>query len=285
MSTCPPMLLPAPPPTEPFVGGLFAAASFPDPPDGMPWECGIQYESETCAKPRGWSADCETPREDKVADLAFPLVDGKPFQVILGVQCPLVGYTLQEFERRVRQAFVLCEQRAVEEIFMTSSEDNNGLAGTVEEPSECTVLANATVENPLTITGGISAIEDHMGANYCGTPVIHAPRGVAAYAAAQNLLVGSVGRQTTPVGSRWAFGGGYAANVGPDGVEAPDGVAWLYATGAVNIWRSEAWTNPDKLEYAFNTRTNDALVFVERTYVITTECTCVAVPVSVSCNC
>lgn len=284
MSTCPPLLLPAPPPTEPFVGGLFAAASFPDPPDA-PWECGIQYESETCAKPRGWHADCDVPREDKVADLAFPLVEGRPFQVILGVQCPLVGYTLNEFERRVRQAFVLCEQRAVEEIFMTSSEENNGLAGTVEEPSECFVPPGATTAAPLSVAAGVAAIEKYMRSEYCGTPVLHAPVDVATFAATHNLVIGNVGRQTTPLGSRWAFGGGYAANVGPDGVAAPEGVAWLYGTGAVNIWRSEAWTNPDKLEYAFNTRTNDSLVFVERTYVITTECACIAVPVELSCSC
>lgn len=287
MSTCPPLLV-APPPTEPFVGGLFAAARFPELPsdgNGNRWECGIQYEAETCAKPIGWHASCDEPREDKEPTLTFPLVEGKPFTVILGVQCPLVGYTLEEFERRVRAAFVLCEQRTVEEIFMTSSEGNNGLAGTILEPSDCHVPEGLSTANPLTILGGVAAIEDYMGREYCGTPVIHAPRAIASYAAAKNLVVGGTGRQTTPLGSRWAFGAGYSANVGPDGVPAPDGVAWMYATGAVSIWRSEVWINPDDLRYAFDRRTNDVTIFAERQYVITTECACIAVPVAVSCDC
>jgi hypothetical protein len=279
----------AAPPTEAFAGGLFAAARFPDlPPDGNGnrWECGIEYEAETCAQLSGWSEVCppEVP-EDKPANLQFPLVEGGPFTAVLGVQCPLVGYTLEEFERRVRNAFQLCEQRTVEEIFWTGSEGNNSLAGTVGVPSTCFVPDGITTANPLSITGGVSAIEDYMGSNYCGTPVIHSPRAVAAFAARSNLLVGNVGRQTTPLGTRWAFGGGYAVNTGPDGVAAPDGVAWMYATGQVNIWRSELWINPDDLRYAFNTRTNDVLMYAERKYIVTTECACIAVPVSVSCDC
>jgi hypothetical protein len=305
VSTCPPLLVAAPP-TEAFKGGLFSVARFPELPsdgNGNRWECGIQYEAETCAKPYGWTEVCPpaAPR-DKEPTLEFPLVEGIPFTVLLGVTCPLVGYRLEEFERRVRNAFELCEQRTVEEIFWSGSvedpvEDpanpgariplgNNSLSSTDPlNPSDCAVPEGVTVDSPLTITGGVAAIEDYMGSNYCGTPVIHSGRAVAAYAAAQNLVVGAVGRQTTPLGSRWAFGGGYAVNTGPDGTPAPDGVAWLYGTGQVNIWRSEIWINPDDLRYAFNTRTNDVLVFAERKYVITTECACIAVPVSVSCNC
>lgn len=289
MSTCPPLLV-APPPTEAFAGGLFSVARFPELPsdgNGNRWECGIEYEAETCAKPVGWTAVCPPAvPEDKPATLQFPLVEGKSFTVVLGVTCPLVGYSLEEFERRVRAAFVLCDQTAVEEIFWTGSEENNSLAGTVETPSDCFVPAGATTAAPLSIVGGIAAIEKHMRSNYCGTPVIHAPVDVSAFAAAQQQVIGAPGRQTTALGSRWAFGGGYAVNTGPDGTPAPDGVAWLYGTGQINIWRSEVFVNPDDLRYAFNTRTNDVLVYAERQYIVTAEpCACVAVPVDLSCAC
>lgn len=288
MSTCPPLLVAAPP-TEAFAGGLFAVARFPDlPPDGNGnrWECGIEYEAETCAQLSGWSEVCppEVP-EDKPATLQFPLVEGRSFTAVLGVTCPLVGYTLDEFERRVRNAFVLCEQRTVEEIFWTGSEGNNSLAGTVEVPSDCFVPDGVTTAAPLSVVGGVAAIEKYMRSNYCGTPVIHAPVDVSAYASAQQQVVGLPGRQTTALGSRWAFGGGYAVNTGPDGVAAPDGVAWLYGTGQINIWRSELWINPDDLRFAFNTRTNDVLLYAERKYIVTTECACIAVPVALDCNC
>lgn len=288
MSTCPPLLVAAPP-TEAFVGGLFSVARFPDlPPDGNGnrWECGIQYEAETCATLSGWSEVCPPAvPEDKPATLNFPLVDGIPFTVVLGVTCPHVGYTLDEFERRVRNAFVLCEQRTVEEIFWSGSEGNNSLAGTALVPSDCFVPAGATTAAPLSVVAGVAAIEKYMGTNYCGTPVIHAPRDVAAYAANAYLVEGAPGRQATPLGSRWAFGSGYAINTGPDGTPAPPGVAWLYATGQANIWRSEVWINPDDLRYAFNTVTNDVLIYAERKYVVTTECACIAVPVALDCAC
>lgn len=289
MSTCPPLLVAAPP-TEAFVGGLFSVARFPDlPPDGNGnrWECGIEYEAETCAKLSGWSAVCppDVP-EDKPATLNFPLVEGKSFTAVLGVTCPLVGYSLDEFERRVRNAFQLCEQTTVEEIFWTGSEGNNSLAGTIATPADCFVPPGATTAAPLSIVAGVAAIEKYMRSNYCGTPVIHSPVDVAAFAAAQQQVIGAPGRQTTALGSRWAFGGGYAVNTGPDGTPAPDGVAWLYGTGQVNIWRSELWINPDQLQYAFNTRTNDVLMYAERQYIVTAEeCACVAVPVDLSCAC
>lgn len=288
MASCPPLIV-TPPPTEPAVGGLYAVTRFPDLPDegdGRRWECGgIQYQAETCARPVGWTEVCppEVPL-DKEATLELPIVEGTPFTVVLGLQCKLVGHTLEEFRDIVVRAFTLCEQRSVEEIFWTGSQGNNSLAGTAEAPSECEILGDVT--NPLSITAGVSAIESYLGSNYCGTGVIHAPRGIAAFAAAANLMCQcGTPKVSTPLGTRWAFGGGYAANTGPDGTEAPEGVAWLYGTGAVSMWRSEIWVNPDDLRYAFNTRTNDVTVFAERKYAITYECACAAVPVSIGCNC
>ncbi len=290
MATCPPLLV-APPPTTPYTGGLFAAARFPElPPDGNGnrWECGIQYEAETCAKPSGWHEVCppEVP-EVKVPTLTFPLVDGTPFTALLGVECKLVGTSLQELERRVINAFVACEQAAVESIYWTGSEGNTpSLAAPPGTPPAAQCQALGTVDDPFTIVGALAAIETFLGDNYCGTGVIHAPRTIAPYAASMNLICGcNAERPTTPLGTRWAFGGGYSVNTGPDGVEAPDGVAWLYVTGAVNIWRSEVWVNPDDLRYAFNTRTNDVTIFAERKYIVTHECVCAAIPVTVGCQC
>lgn len=288
MATCPPLLV-APPPTTPYVGGLFAVARFPELPDegnGRRWECGgVQYEAETCAKPIGWHEVCagdvtQPPQVEKVPTLEFPLIEGTPFTALLGVECKLTGYTLEEFERRVVNAFTLCEQRTVEEIYWTGSEGNDPH---LADPA-CVALGDVT--DPLTITGGVAALESYLGDNYCGVGIIHAPRAIASYAAAMNLLCDcGTPKVSTPLGTRWAFGGGYSVNTGPDGTPAPDGVAWLYATGQVNIWRSEVWVNPDDLRYAFNTRTNDVTVFAERKYVITHECVCAAIPVVVGCNC
>lgn len=284
MATCPPLLV-APPPTQAAVGGLFAAARFPELPtdgNGNRWECGIQYQAQSCADPEGWTFVCPPDAPvDKPATLTRPLVEGTPFIALLGLECKLVGNTLEEFEQDVVRAYTLCEQRAVEEIFWTGSEGNNSLSRPDALPADrCTVVAGTTAA-PLSVTAGVAALEKYLRSNYCAVGVIHAPVDVAAFAADHQLIVqGGTPNISTPLGTRWAFGGGYAVNTGPDGVAAPAGVAWLYATGQVNIWRSEVYVNPDDLRYAFNTRTNDVTIYAERTYVITTECVCAAVPVA-----
>lgn len=283
MATCPPLLI-APPPTTQAAGGLFTAASFPEVPgegNGRRWECGgIEYQPEVCGTPIGWSAVCPPAvPADKVPDLEFPLVSGLPFTVLLGVPCRLVGTSLEELERRVVSAFTYNEQRAVEEIFWTGSLGNNHLA----DP-DCVDLTPA--EGALSIVAGVGKLESHLRSNYGGTGVLHAPTGLAAFAAAMNLIVGTPpAKLVTPLGTRWAFGAGYEVNTGPDGTPAPDGEAWIYATGQVSIIRSEVFVNPDDLRYAFNTRTNEVEIFAERNYAITTECVCAAIRVSASCQC
>jgi hypothetical protein len=285
LAICPPLTVAAPP-VDKAVRGLFAAARFPELPsdgNGNRWECGIQYEALTCANPEGWQGACppEVP-DDKAATLTLPLVQGDPFTVLLGINCKLTGYTLEQFRSIVTNAFVACEQRRVEEIFWTGSMGNNPH---LADPSTVIVPPGATVDAPLSITAGVAALESYLGSNYCGDGILHAPRGLGAFAARSMLIQGPQNRLTTPLGTRWAFGDGYAVNTGPDGVEAPPGVAWIYATGGVNIWRSEVYINPDELVYAFNRATNEVEMFAERNYVITYECASAAVPVSISCDC
>lgn len=287
MAIAPPITIDAPP-VERLQGGLFAAANFPDLPvvDDNPnrWEAGIQYESEMCANPSTWAETCPgdvEPRLDKNPTLEFPLVEGTPFVAYLGVQCALPGKTLEEYERRVRNALAACEQRAVERTYWTGDMGNETH---LADPS-AVVVGGGTVLAPLSIVRGIAALESALGDQYCGVGVIHAPRSVAPYAADKQLIQGPLSRMTTPLGTRWAFGSGYSVNTGPDGAPAPSGVGWMYATGQVNIWRSEMWLQPDQLEQAFNTRTNDVLMLAERKYVITHECVLFAVPVNLSCDC
>lgn len=275
------------PPVERYTGGLYAVA----PPQPGPvvdgnarrWENGIQYEALTCADPSAWAPTCGTDptRVDKEPSLEFPLVEGTPFVVYLGVQCALPGNTLQEYERRVRAALALCEQRTVERTYWTGDMGNEShLASGVE-----VTIVNPDPATPMGVVQGVAALESHLGDNYCGVGVLHAPRGLSPYAAENQLLRGNNPSLTTPLGTRWAFGAGYSVNTGPDGTPAPDGMAWIYATGQVNIWRSEIFLQPDRLEAAFNTRTNDVVMLAERVFVITHECTVAAALVRLDCDC
>jgi hypothetical protein len=287
----PPLSVEAPPVDAATPGGLFTVArllqgvDLPADGNGTRWEAGVQYQVETCADVSGWTEVCPpTVPVDKTFDLRFPTVTGTPFIAYLGIDCPLVGYTLEEFATGVRNGFLANEQRLVEQAFWTGEFGNSpSLAGTDEDPSDCVDLTPGG--GALSVVGGISALEGYLGANYGGVGIIHAPRTVAPYAAQAYQIERSGQRLTTTLGTRWAFGGGYLVNTGPDGVVAPAGEAWLYATGAVTIYRGEVFVNPDELRAAFDTRTNQVEILAERKYVITRECVCAAVRVTLDCAC
>jgi hypothetical protein len=272
-----------PPQIERALGGLYAAANFPDlPGEGDRWENGIQYQAETCATSTGWAATCgdDPARVTKEATLELPLVLGTPFVEYLGIKCAIVGQTLENFERLVRNALDACEQRSVESTFWTGDMGNDPH---LADPSS--VILGASDVTPLSILRGVSLLERYLGDNYCGVGVFHAPRDVAPYADNASLIHGTNPRLTTALGTRWAFGAGYSVNTGPDGTEADPGTAWIYATGQVNIWRSDIWMQPDALVQAFSRLTNDAELFAERNFVLTSECTTAAVLVNLDCDC
>lgn len=291
----PPITIEAPP-VERYSGGLYSVAPPQPGPvvDGNPrrWENGIQYQSETCADPSTWAVTCpdDDEREAKEATLELPLVNGTPFVAYLGINCSLPGKTLEEFARLVRNALELCEQRAVEHTFWTGDMGNdphlaNGVYDPDTNPDGVEILGDSGT-TALGVMQGVGALESWLGENYCGIGVLHAPRGLAAYAAHFNLIKDGSGSQLlTPLRNRWAFGGGYVINTGPDGTPAEEGTAWVYATGQVNIWRSEIWIQPDQLRQAFALRTNTVEMFAERAFVITKECRTAAVRVRLDCAC
>lgn len=295
MSAIAPPILIDSPQIERSTGGLYAVA----PPQPGPafdgnnrrWENGISFQSETCTDTKTWAVTCGTDpeRDDKTFDLTFPLVEGSPFVSYLGVQCALPGRTLEEYERSVRVALDICEQRAVERTFWTGDMGNDphlasGVFDALTNPDGVVILGGSDV-TALDMLEGVAALETWLGDNYCGVGALHAPRTVAPYAAHFSQVVGSNPRLLTPLGTRWAFGAGYSVNTSPTGVAAPAGTAWIYATGQVNVWRSEIWIQPGALEQAFNKRTNDVELLAERAFVITRECGIAAARVRLDCVC
>jgi hypothetical protein len=272
-----------PPSVQRSIGGLYSVAPPQDGPgEGNRWENGIEYQAETCADPTAWAVTCSTDelREAKESTLTLPTVTGTPFVAYLGILCTKVGYTFEEFARLTRNGLDMCEQRTVERTFWTGDMGNDPH---LADPS--TVILAGSDVTALGIVQGVAALESYLGDNYCGVGVLHAPRGLAPYAANMRLTEGTSPRLTTVLGTRWAFGAGYSVNTGPNGVEAAAGTAWIYATGQVNIWRSAIWMQPDELEQSFNRTTNDVEMFAERAFVVTTECVTAAVRVTLDCLC
>lgn len=262
--------------------GLFSAA-VPQPNAAGQWQLGgVEYLSDgLCAKPEGWTYACPPAAPASMeATQGFEILGGDPFTAYLGISCALPGHTLDEFAARVRAAFLANVEPMVEQAFWTGDQGNDphladATAGAVH------VVAPAAA--PLSLQAGVGALETYLGLNLAGRAFLHAPRIVAPYAATAQLLVDpATARMRTPLGSRWVFGSGYAANTGPDGAAAPAGVAWIYATGQVNLWRSDVFVNPDDLRYGFNTRSNDVEIFAEQSFALTRECLTAAVAVDLA---
>jgi hypothetical protein len=281
----PPALVIDPPTVQPYAGGLYSAADFPAlPGDGERWINGLVFQAETCSQPKSWAITCpeDVARETKTFEQTFPDLSGSAFVEYLGVQCALVGRTLEEYSTIVRRTLALCEQRAVERTFWTGDMGNDPHLAD-NDPVTGAVILSPT---PLSLIDGVSELENALGDVYCGVGVLHAERKVAGYASNLFQAIGTPAKLTTNLGTKWAFGAGYSVNTGPDGVVAPDGEAWIYATAGIQIYRSDIWLQPDNLEQAFQTRTNFVELLAERAFVITMDCPVkYAVRVNLECSC
>jgi hypothetical protein len=95
--------------------------------------------------------------------------------------------------------------------------------------------------------------------------------------AAWNLVVKDRNQYFTPCGTRVVVGAGYA-NVGPDGLVALPGTAWIYATGQVFGYRSDVFFT--RVPESFDRAENTVRMLAERTYVLGFECCHLAANIS-----
>lgn len=248
--------------------GLYAAASLPTPDMGR-WLGGVQYATDACTSGGGWPALCGTGDDPgtKAVD-GLTLIGGAPFVVFDGITCTPAG--LGDVVATARRRLELSEQRLVEEAFWTGRIGGRALdAGPVladpDMPVEQIVAGEPGA--PVSLLAGVAALEQVMGATYAGTAVLHAPRYAAPCAAAAELVVQqSGGPLRTPLGSMWAFGGGYPGT-GPTGGDLNPAEVWLFATGAVVVRRS-----PISAHATFDGGRNVQTAIAERLVVVTAEC-------------
>lgn len=237
---------------------------------------GIQYKPMACiAGVEPWDDVCPP----AVPDLKTPTdlddqnvrVEGDPFTIYSYLSCKTT--TLEAMFDQVRNAFALGEPRAVEQEFWLR----------VLAQPDCTVLNEvAGAAGALSTLAGIAALESYMADNYGCSATFHADRAVAPYAFSDHQLVRNGGALETQLGSRFAAYGA-SINTGPDGVVAPDGHAWIYATSQVILRRFPVDTYPESVDQILQRNSNEPIVIAERTYVPSIECACAAVLVCLGC--
>lgn len=226
------------------------ALVFPFPPDAG-------YVHDPCS-----SGSARTKRNGTAPD--SPLFGA--FTGYLPVKCTAasVGADPAWFRDRAEQAMAAVEATIAERVLATAE----GLDTTQPHLTDGNLdQLNGGAATPL--TEALSLLEDAI-ADTGRAGVIHATPGLVA-AWSMGGAFANTGRPylSTANGTPVVSGAGYR-NVHPDGGSAPATVnEWAFATGPVQLRRSEIFTNPDQVAAAVARSTNDIEFFAERHMLVT----------------
>ncbi|MDQ0376499.1 hypothetical protein [Amycolatopsis thermophila] len=263
--------------------GLFSAASIVDATD-MHELMGVQWQPLPCGRPGLFVEDClptggGNPDVPATTEKDFAdqpgTVEASPITVYGSFRCRLLGYSLEEAQRRAREHLEAGEQQAVEYAVMSGEGGNLPFLADADTVN----LGTATCAEEL-----LSLLYEHADAEFTGEPVLHVPRAAAPWL--KDHLAREAGRLVTTLGTPVVAGAGYSeANVGPGGVAAPAGSFWVYATGPVVVRRGPITAVPNPPEAGLNRSNNDFTALAERQYVVGWDCLAAAVQFTPACCC
>jgi len=281
------------PTVTPLPYGLMSVVQMPtDDVDKTHWRNGVQYQPDACEVALSTTAQCPVVTGyGKVATTEGVQTKGaQPFTVYASISCTPVGNYWEEAEARVIAALTNGEARAVEDVFWT---------GGIDAPSDTSIYphlaANAAVYDDsgnvllqpaatVIVTGAVDIVEavglleTNLASCYGGVGVIHAPRAALAHMAANHLIEKSGQTIRTVGGTPVAFGAGYPGT-SPAGATPASGTAWLYATGAISLRRSDPVITSNRVQ-GLDRSVNTLQLYAERTYAIGWDCCLLAIPVS-----
>ena len=268
---------------------------------------GVQHPVDNCGRLECWGHGCADQDGDKLANRhGQDWVTSTPFTVYaVGPDCS-GQWGRDQGPARARARLQSLEWAAVERAVLTGQcgADPTLIGPAGGAPGELTIYPggdplSAVAEwrmfsdwavpvmpagtDPVSRVDALALIEWAMR-DYGGTGVIHAPSWTYPYFRRWEIRDGQM--MTTQIGTRWAFGRGYWS-VAPGDTETvepdtpPDVTqAWIYATGAVRIWRSAIWSPDDDLSYDW--RQNVSTATAERSYTVSIQCPHVAVLVDLT---
>lgn len=253
--------------------GLFAVATGPLTLPEKARGGGIQYETGTCALPKGIEVECGPSDPAKVIENTPTVIVGTPFIVYSDLTCGAVGLGADRARTFLMERLKAGEQAVVENIF--SNQLFGQSPGLSNNPDVVTVTAVTTG-----ITDSVAVLEEAFY-NIYGLPgTIHVPHVLAARLQEGGALRWDGRLWRTAAGSLVSIGN-YSGNE-PDGDAPAAGLSWIYMTGQVTIWRtpdSEVFIPP--YETSINRATNQVSMVAEREYVITIDCAVLATAVTI----
>lgn len=262
----------APPATPPTVGLVVSARTNLDNEAGGDWERGLTYAPETCGGYRGLAdcSDADTDHSEPPGDT----VDHRPWLLQVDEECTTIGLDVAALDARLGRRLAAIESYAIARELWTgeltaadATVANTGLTdadpeyrrpnGYLARP-EAVVLASAAVS----VNAGMGMLEQAVGDALHGQQaMIHVPRIAAPFVEPRLRVAGNLRMTVTDQSA--VIDAGYP-NTGPDGTKAPNGSAWLYATGPVVVRRGAVYSDTDDMAQTIDTRNNRITRRVQR---------------------
>lgn len=262
-------------------------------PSDHHWLAGVQYESlcanasttfDDCVSVTGSANGFVVPAPTRTETTSYTQRGATPFTVYTEIDCSAPGFW-DRMESSVNESFTQSEQRQVEQAFWTGVAGGQNVvyphlaANAVVTDSSVTLQTAATTvvsgSAPLDIVEAMGRIQGELAACYDGVGIIHVPRSLEPALSAQNLIINEGFRYRTPQGNIVVLGAGYTGS-SPAGVLS-DSSKWIYATGAMFIYRGPMRTTTGEL---FDRDNNLAKAMAERSYVLGWDCCHLAVNVT-----
>lgn len=283
-----PRLIVNPPTFTPSPYGLLSVAQ-PVTGDGTPhWQNGVTWQSR-CLVPMGRLTydECiavtgsggpppEPSVKTEVMDLT--LRGATPFTAYAKFDCALVG--MDEALKIATDALAQSEPWQVERAVWTGLADSRPVvfprlaaSATVSDAQGIQLQSAASIVvtgAAVDVATGLGLLESALADCYNGVGVIHVPVKLLPTLQAWGLVVAQGGKLRTLNGNLVAAGAGYPGT-SPSGVTPPAGETWMYATGAVFMYRSDVQVPTDRVS-SVNRATNTREMIAERTYVIGFDC-------------
>lgn len=233
-------------------------------------ESGVEWLPYSCEAADIFCNSCSIPGDRKVFHRPDGVKLAPPFAVYGSFECAPVGFSMEQARERARRNLEFGEWRSIEKQFWT------------DLSTDADVVDLTPASGAVSIVLGLAVLEDYAGQNIGCMPTLHGPRGLVPTMSNASLFPTSLGDKVmrTYVGSQFAAGGGYT-DIGPGGVPAAAGSAWMYVTGPVRIWQGTVFDVPEGSAPAsmIDRGKNDLLALAERVVLVGRECGAAAIQV------
>lgn len=253
----PPVLIDGPLPEAPPYGLVPTVPIIPTADDH--WMAGGSVYGYTADTPAPFDPCSQGSDRYKVIAEAGPLPDFAGFALYLGIRCTAASIGSDaELHERVQRVFAAVESFGVEREFATG-------AALALNPHLNDGGADLLAAAAVTPFEALALLEDAIGRTG-RRGVIHAPPSTISQWDWRVFDVG--GKLRTRNGTLVVSGGGYT-DVIDDGAGAlAADEQWAWATGPIEIRRSEIYQLPNTLAEALDRETNTVVVYAERNYLV-----------------